>query len=180
MTKQYSQLALLFFLSTLVGFAQEKREIDNSKTRVTSDIYQYRQEITNYLQISQLEGFGNQSNRLNNQNSGNSVLIQQVGVNNTASSQTNSSFSDIQYLQVGLRNSIESINTIENASESVIQFGIDNSLINNSFGTINTSRLDVIQTGNNLNMEKYGSNARTNNMALRMTGQNRTVIIRSN
>ncbi|WP_370391501.1 hypothetical protein [uncultured Winogradskyella sp.] len=176
--KKESIFVLMFFLLvTVAGSAQEKRDIDNSKTTAVSDIYRYSQDVTSFLQIAQIEGFGN----LNiPQDAQNVAIIRQVGVGNTATIESNSETSDIRHLQVGINNNIESINTINNFSEQVIQLGINNEYIHDSFGNITSSGLNIIQTGNNLNFQKVGSNSQTRDMTVRMSGQERTVIVRSN
>lgn len=107
------------------------------------------------------------------------IIIQQIGDGNSIESLNDSDQLTGNYIQFGNFNSIQSYSSIKKSAETVIQQGNNNRLLNYSFGSINESSLNVIQSGNNLNLEKIGTNAQTNNMALKITGDNRTVIIRS-
>jgi hypothetical protein len=175
----YLLCLVLFLVGPSLSFAQEKKEIDNRKTQRVSDIYTYREQVADYLQISQIESLEGRSQNTNLQNDRNIAVIRQLGIANNALTQTVSNTSDIQYTQIGIRNSIESKNSIPNVTERVMQTGIGNSLTNFSYGTIETSNLNVMQTGRNLNFEKFGSNAQTNGMSFRMLGNNQTLIVRS-
>ncbi|OZV67951.1 hypothetical protein [Winogradskyella aurantia] len=179
MKNLYIKCLVFFLVWSLMSFSQEKKEIDNQKTQEVSDIYSYREQVTNFLQISQIENASNRNQNTNLQNDRNIAVIRQVGIANNALTQTISNSSDIQYTQIGIRNTIESKNNIPNITERVMQTGIGNSLTNFSYGTIETSNLNVMQTGSNLNFEKFGSNAQTNGMSFRMLGNNQTLIVRS-
>lgn len=172
-----------FFLILLcvvsISFSQERREEDNSQTKQVSNIYTYRETVSNYLQISQINSRGNQRNRSVNQNNRNISIIQQVGDANRALTNTVSGLSDIQYLQVGNENTINSFNSTFNATERIIQNGQNNSVSNFSFGTVNNANLNVTQNGNNLKFKKFGTNAQTNGIKFKFSGNNQNVTVRS-
>ncbi|WP_179345605.1 hypothetical protein [Winogradskyella ursingii] len=170
---------MLFFIISSISFSQEKKEFDNSKTKTVSEIFEYKEGVSDYLQISQIENLSTRNDLSNGQTNRNVAIIQQVGFGNNALTNTISASSNINYLQVGAKNFINSQNIVANTNEKVLQTGINNSLINFSFGNVSTSNLDVIQVGNNLKFEKFGSNAQTNALKFRMTGKNQTLFVRS-
>jgi len=169
----------LLLVSSFITSAQEKKEVDNQKTKQVSDIYNFKEEISEYLQISQIENTGNSIANGNRQNNRNIAIIQQVGNNNFALTNTASNRSNVQYLQTGDDNSILSVNRASNVRERVAQRGVSNSILHLSLRNLNTSNLNVIQRGNNLKFEKFGSNAQTNGLKFRMRGNNQTLIVRS-
>ena len=164
-------LTLLFSGSV---FSQEKKEYDNQKTKQVSDIFSFKQGVSDYLQISQVG-----ENRGNVSNNNNVTMIQQVGVDNIALTRTISNSSDLQYLQYGNGNTISNVNRAANIVERVQQNGVDNSVLNFSVSNLSTSNLNVMQSGNNLKFEKFGTNNQTNGLKFKMTGNNQTLIVRS-
>ena len=172
----------VIFLALGLGFscfAQDKTQIDNSKTKRVSDIYSYKQSTSNYLLLNQVESniSDYRSNTVNNVR--NVTIIQQVGSQNQAVANNNSDISNINYLQVGDSNIIESTSFIENTAERLIQTGNNNSINSFSFGNVDASSLQILQNGNNQIFEKFGTNNLTDNLTLRVSGNNQTVIIRS-
>lgn len=175
----YLKLFVFLFIVNSFSYSQEKKEFDNQKTKLVSDIYNFKEGVSNYLQISQIENTGNNIGNTNPQNNRNVAIIQQVGTNNRAFTNTASHSSNVQFLQVGNDNSVVSINRADNVIERVAQRGVNNSVLNFSLRNLNTSTLNVRQTGSNLKLEKFGSNAQTIGLKFRMTGNNQTIVVRS-
>ena len=107
------------------------------------------------------------------------TVVRQIGDFNTVNSQTISETADLGYLQIGDANTIESFSSIRSYSERIIQQGNDNEVLNYSFGPVDSATFNLIQSGNNLTFQKIGTNSQTDNMSFRLTGADRTVIIRS-
>ncbi|MFD1064005.1 hypothetical protein ACFQ1Q_12175 [Winogradskyella litorisediminis] len=165
---------------TSLSFSQDKSSIDNRKTKRVSDIYNYKQDTSNYLLLNQIEDVRKGNQDLNKSlNSDNLVIIRQIGDRNISISNTNSTTSSISYLQIGNNNRIESASLIPNTSENIIQRGNNNNLVNFSFGNAESTALQVIQNGNNLTFDKFGANKLTNSLTVRVTGNNQSVIVRS-
>ncbi len=169
---------MIFCLLPSYVLSQDKTETDNSKTKRVSEIYNFKQSTSNYLLLNQVEAI---QRRQSNTNIGdrNIVVINQIGDSNIAVSQTNSANSSLEYIQIGDRNTIKSSNSILQTTERLIQNGNDNAITNFSFGNVSNSSLQVLQNGNNLRFEKFGTNSLTENLSFRITGNNQTLIIRS-
>jgi len=127
------------FLSTPL-FGQDKQESDNSETKKTSKIFNYKPSTSNHLILNQV-GSTNM-NALNDNQS--LTVIRQIGDGNIASSRSNATISEFNYLQLGNNNSISSSNSIRNSQESVIQNGNNNKFTNFSFGNVENSFLNLI------------------------------------
>lgn len=176
----FCKYSLVFvFLLPLSLSAQDIAEVDNSRTKKESKIFSYEKSVSNFLQINQARQSASNSNMSNFRDNRNLTIIQQVGQQNRALTNTISANSDIQYLQRGDNNLIESVNFIDNVTERVLQNGDNNRVNNFSFGNVDASSLNIIQNGNNLSFDKFGTNSQTNNLTLRVTGNNQGVIIRS-
>lgn len=180
--KRYLLLLVIIWLLVPFGLnAQVKKEVDNRITKRVSNIFNYDKSTSNYLLLNQVElnksaeiPFGDAVN-----NSRNVTIIQQIGKQNKAISNSKSDASSINFLQIGNNNFIESTHSILNTTERIIQNGNDNDVINFSFGNVNTSSLNLLQNGNNLSFEKFGTNSLTDKISVKVTGNNQTVIIRS-
>ncbi|WP_115462563.1 SH3 domain-containing protein [Winogradskyella aurantiaca] len=159
---------LLFFIPVFI-FGQSNDTVVPKKTNERVFINQF----------SSLAYNSSDRSNITATNTDSYIIIQQIGDGNSIESLNDSGQLTGNYIQFGNFNSIKSYNTINKSAETVIQQGNNNRLLNYSFGSINESSLNIIQSGNNLNLEKIGTNAQTNNMALKITGDNRTVIIRS-
>ncbi len=201
MKTKYITLILLFFFTCInYTFSQEQKEIDNTVTKLMSDIFSFNNQTSNFL-IQQQLITDVVSNRSNQNNFNNSVFIRQVGTNNEIASFSNSGNSNFEFDQNGNDNSISSLNTANNVNEFVLQQGNSNRFINEntiansntrvlqngnnnnfsnfSFGNVNEANLDITQNGNNLTFEKFGTNALTNSLRFVQEGNARTITVRS-
>lgn len=164
---------------TFFAFSQNSSNNSESNKR-TSEIFNYAPSTSNYLLLNQVEtNLSNQQATTTAENSRNVTVIQQVGNQNRAVSNSFSETSDINFIQIGANNSIESTTFIPNITERLIQTGNDNVINSFSFGNVEASSLQILQNGNGQRFEKFGTNSLTNNMSLSVTGNNQTVIIRS-
>ena len=107
------------------------------------------------------------------------AIIRQIGSYNNINTNTTSNTSSLKYLQIGSANSIESYTSIHNSREQIIQYGNNNNVLNYSFGPVDSSNFNLVQSGNNQSFERFGTNNQTNNLSFILTGDNRSVIVRS-
>jgi len=171
---------LVFLLLSLWGFSQNNNDNRNTSTQRVSDIFTYDAPTSNYLLLNQVESNpNNQQVGTTIDNSRNVTVIQQVGNQNRAISNSFSETSDINFLQIGANNTIESTNLIPNTTERFVQTGNNNVINSFSFGNVEASSLQILQNGNDQRFEKFGTNSLTDRISLSVTGNNQTVIIRS-
>jgi len=114
------------------------------------------------------------------QKSGSTVFINQVGEGNIVNAQLRASQSaNSVFQQTGDFNTINSTLTARNIENNIIQKGSNNQV----FDYINTPNKDVSlnlnQQGNDLNFERFGSNAIGDKLQFNMTGSFKTIIVRN-
>ncbi|KAA1246705.1 hypothetical protein [Aquimarina sp. RZ0] len=109
----------------------------------------------------------------------NSVFIQQVGANNSVFSNINAQSSDIQLIQRGEGNLIDINETSGEIEKFISQTGSNNIVTDFSFNPTISTSLEIIQEGNDHYFERFGSNELSNNLKFKMTGEARTIIVRS-
>ncbi|GGI58175.1 hypothetical protein [Winogradskyella haliclonae] len=177
MKKPYIILLIVVLLPVLV-LSQELEDVDNSKTKKVSKIFNYKNEVSNFLQLQQVSR--NFTNTPTQQSGNNVVMIQQIGFNNNVISNVSSKgISDISHLQSGNDNFINSTSTVNNVSEQIFQSGNNNKVTNFTFGNVDSASLNILQNGNNLTVERFGTNSQTNKMSIKLLGNSQSVIIRS-
>ena len=118
--------------------------------------------------------------RVNNNLPNNSVLIQQVGQANTSYVNIASSSSMVTVSQNGNSNNVALALRGNNISESVYQLGNGNSVIDISSNNASGSGMQVIQKGNNLELERYGTSRTSGPLKVTQTGNGsgQAVIVR--
>ena len=109
----------------------------------------------------------------------NTVFIQQIGSGNMVVSNIVAESSDIEILQKGDQNNIEINESAREIEKKIIQSGANNSVIDFSFNPDMSTKLELIQDGNNLIFERFGSNELSKNLKFKMSGESRTIIVRS-
>ena len=109
----------------------------------------------------------------------NSTTIQQIGDYNFLSTYSKFENGIVEYYQIGNFNIIESQSSISNLSETIVQEGNNNSAYNYTFGNVKSDELELMQSGNNLIFERFGTNSLTDNIKVKMQGNAKTIIIRS-
>ncbi|WP_159090786.1 hypothetical protein [Aquimarina aquimarini] len=109
----------------------------------------------------------------------NAIFIQQIGANNRVFSSVVAESSNINIIQKGDHNKID-INESARSIEKVIsQTGTNNSVIDFSFNPSIATKLELLQEGNDLIFERFGSNELSKNLKFKMSGDARTIIVRS-
>ncbi len=109
----------------------------------------------------------------------NTVFIQQIGANNVVLSKIKAESSDIKIIQKGELNRVEINESSRDISKVITQTGDNNAVIDFSLNPDISTNLELIQEGNNLIFERFGSNELSKNLKFRMSGDARTVIVRS-
>ncbi len=109
----------------------------------------------------------------------NIVFIQQIGTGNQVFSNITAQASDIRLQQNGEQNLIDINETSREIEKFISQNGDNNVVIDFSFNPDISTNLELIQEGNNLSFERFGSNELSKNLKFKMTGNARTIIVRS-
>ncbi len=109
----------------------------------------------------------------------NSVFIQQIGANNTVFSAITAESSNIKISQNGDENRIEINETAKEIEKVITQTGNNNTVVDFSINPDISTNLDLLQEGNNLIFERFGSNELSKNLKFKMSGDARTIIVRS-
>lgn len=170
----FKQISLLcvFFTFTIAMYAQSVNE-ENQLLITDKD---------KFITLSQngiLPEINTTTNRSILSNGVNTVFIQQIGSGNKVVSNIVAESSDITILQKGGQNNIEINESAKEIEKSITQSGDNNSVIDFSFNRDISTKLELIQDGNNLIFERFGSNELSKNLKFKMSGEARTIIVRS-
>jgi len=165
--------ALLFVLfSTLVVHAVHAQNDGEEQLSVTDQ--------DKFIALSQVDNaFISSRNQSTIREGLNSVFIQQVGTNNTVLSNTIAESSDIKIFQNGDENIVEINESAKEIEKLITQNGNNNLIIDFSLNPDISTNLELLQEGSNLIFERYGSNELSKNLKFKMTGEARTIIVRS-
>ncbi len=109
----------------------------------------------------------------------NTVFIQQIGTGNAVFSTINAVSSDIKIFQNGIENKVEINEAALEIQKRITQTGDNNTVIDVSSNRDISTSLDLIQEGNHLIFERFGTNELSKNLKFRMSGDARTIIVRS-
>ncbi|WP_108803345.1 hypothetical protein [Aquimarina sp. Aq107] len=107
------------------------------------------------------------------------VFIQQIGNGNQVFTNVTAQALDVRLSQNGEQNLIEIDEASREIEKLITQNGNNNRVIDFSFNSNISTSLELIQEGDNLSFERFGSNELSNNLKFRMTGNARTIIVRS-
>ena len=113
-------------------------------------------------------------------NQQNEILIQQIGYNNTVFSQTQSQSSKIKLLQNGDFNSVYLDVNAPKIDAKIIQNGDSNIITDNIYYSNLDVKLNALQNGNNLSINRIGVNSLSNKLQLIQEGSFRTITVISN
>lgn len=154
---------------TTFGYAQEK-----NSDQLTSD-------LQNWQLVDQQQVFLNQENAATSlqANLNKTVLIRQVGETNTAFLNVFSDSYSIEVIQTGDYNTVDVNETALQISKNIIQTGDHNTYFENSFTSGEHTMMHLNQEGDNLYFEKFGSNALSDKIKLKMTGNSKTILLRN-
>ncbi|WP_299211044.1 hypothetical protein [uncultured Dokdonia sp.] len=124
-------------------------------------------------------GFDTSVNPRNQQITGNSIFLTQIGDLNIVSINSNTTSSEIQLTQRGNSNFTAldyRANTVVTTITQDGNFNLIRDFVNNP--TVDVS-LDLLQQGDNLTFERFGTNTLTRSMRFVQTEASPTIIIRS-
>jgi hypothetical protein len=108
-----------------------------------------------------------------------SVLISQIGVNNTTVANASSENGVVQVVQRGDDNNTFIDVSATELKSTVIQSGNNNNYLNFNVFNQEVHETEIIQNGNNQNLIRHGGNAISDKIKVTMQGQGQSVIIRS-
>ncbi len=161
---------MLVLLSTAITYAQSNEEDQISVT-----------DQDKFIALSQVDNLLSQGAR--NQSSIsegiNSVFIQQIGANNAVFSSIVAESSDIKIFQNGNENTVEINESSKEIEKVITQNGNNNSVVDFSFNPEISTNLQLLQEGDNLIFERFGSNELSKNLKFKMSGDAKTIIVRS-
>ncbi|MEL4307277.1 hypothetical protein [Joostella sp. CR20] len=118
-------------------------------------------------------------NSTSTQNQNNGVYLSQVGDYNSASVALKASEVNYNLQQNGNQNNVNQMVVAQSITQNVTQQGANNYVQEIAYNPNNAMNTQTIQEGNNLLVEKYGSNSIGDNMTIKMTGNDRSVIVRN-
>lgn len=111
------------------------------------------------------------------EDSSNSVFINQMGDGNTITSKTFSESSEINYFQIGNNNEIIVNLRSTRIEENILQFGNDNSVINMNRGDQIFHKGEIMQNGNNQSLVWLGDNGISEKLEVTMIGDSKMIIV---
>jgi len=167
----YNWIISVLILSTSLSFGQD---LDKENTVVNAD----QEKFITLLQIDDAvsQSATNASTIVQGVNS---VFIRQIGNDNTVVSRVTTESSDIKILQNGNKNSVEIEEVSRETEKLITQSGDNNSIVDFSFNPNQSTKLELIQEGNNLIFERFGTNELSQSLKFKMTGDSKTIIVRS-
>lgn len=108
-----------------------------------------------------------------------SVMIAQIGSNNTTVTNASSDNGTIQVAQRGDDNTTFISVSATELKSTVIQSGNNNNYLNFNVFNQDVHQTEIIQNGNNQNLIRHGGNALSDKLKVSMQGEGQSVIIRS-
>ncbi|TYB80323.1 hypothetical protein ES677_03025 [Bizionia gelidisalsuginis] len=110
---------------------------------------------------------------------GNSVFVTQIGAYNTIAADVTSNASEIRIAQNGDLNKVQLDYEVNKVVADLKQIGNNNNIKDYVLDRNAEISLDLIQNGDNLKFERFGSNEITKNIKFTQTDASPTIIIRS-
>lgn len=146
------------------------------------DIEEEQSDVINqerFITLSQISTTDLQNNASRLSQGTNAIFIQQIGANNTITSRIQAQSSNIRLIQNGDDNSIEIDEASREIEKLITQNGNNNSVVDFSFNPDASTSLELTQEGSNLIFERFGTNELSKNLKFTMSGNARTITIRS-
>lgn len=107
------------------------------------------------------------------------VYVNQIGDYNSLFSNTNTMQDQSVYNQFGDYNFVDVSVRSNVVNQNVDQMGNGNSFENYSYNSFNRHEAEVVQKGNNIDVQVFGSNSISEGMKIRVTGNDKSVIVRN-
>ena len=109
----------------------------------------------------------------------NNVFISQVGSDNNAIVDTKSNNADLKITQKGYNNELYYQVSAASIVGDIVQNGDSNSIFHTNPYELKSHNAEILQNGNNQNVEWSGSNSISEKIKMSMQGDNQTIIIRN-
>ena len=154
-------------------------------------IFVFSANAQTYNDASELEGFNEKSAEmsfLSSQNSlstiskaptSNNIFINQIGSDNNAIVDIKSDYADLRIAQKGYNNDLYYQVSAATIQGSLVQNGDNNSIFHTNPFEIKSHEAQILQNGNNQNVEWTGSNSISEKVKMTMQGDNQTIIVRN-
>lgn len=110
---------------------------------------------------------------------GNQIFIQQIGQGNNIEANTSSGNKDLKLIQYGNKNFISLKSNAENLHGAIVQKGDNNTSFDFTTNSSQDISTDLLQQGNNLHFERYGSNSIGNDLKFIQSGDTKSIIVRN-
>lgn len=168
---------LLLFCSTTTLFAQTFEEEPEEENVNGSEIVLDNQSVSSDIFLNL--GIDNSPNVRNQQITGNSIFLTQIGDLNLTAVNANTNSSEIQITQRGNSNFTVldyRANTVVTTVTQDGNFNLIRDFVNNPTEDVS---LDLLQQGDNLTFERFGTNSITRSLRFVQTEASPTIIIRS-
>ncbi len=140
-------------------------------------------DMTTFFNVNTIGAVVSQNDQFaRNASISNGVFIQQIGEENIAriATSTNSNgLARIDLLQNGDNNYADIVDTSDEFYKNIVQNGDGNRVLDYSLPSDLSTNFQLLQSGDNLSLEKFGTNSLTEDIKVNMSGSARTVIIRS-
>lgn len=173
MKNQIKILILIFFISCS-AFSQEENNTDYS-----SSIFNSEQESLNLLANINLNQLSQDTSVILNEK--NTVIIQQIGYNNNIYTRTETqSENNLELYQNGDFNDINLSVNAPTINASVLQNGNNNRVLDNIYYSNLDVKLQAVQNGDNLTINRIGVNTLSNKLQLVQEGSFKTITVISN
>jgi hypothetical protein len=166
---------IIFFiiLTSYTAFSQEREGMVIARDFTTEqEQYNFLSNF-NYNQLN----LNDNASIINQQNA---VFIQQIGNFNQVISQTQSQSSNLELMQNGDFNNITLKVNAPDINARVIQNGDNNSVLDYIYYSNLDVKLNAVQNGNNLTINRIGVNSLSNKLQLVQEGSFKTITVISN
>jgi hypothetical protein len=118
-----------------------------------------------------------QENLFLQNNSQNGVVIQQIGNFNYINTTLKAKEINVSVVQNGYENQLLLDKKANAINQKIVQEGLNNSITDLSFYTKYDINMEIIQKGNNQNVQNYGTNSLSKSMKVIQSGNGASVII---
>jgi hypothetical protein len=162
-------IVLLLISSGL--YAQQKE--DNSEFKnYSSSVFNSKE-----MAMSIVSGLDKKAQKDLNQNLQSGIQIQQIGDLNKVNAALKSNDLKVSVKQNGDRNDVQLDKSANSITQSVIQQGDNNRLFDYTFKTNYDINMQIVQKGDNQNIQNIGTNSLSKNMKITQTGNGASIIL---
>lgn len=131
------------------------------------------------LDVFKSLGINNETNTRNQAITGNSLSLRQIGEYNQVRAKISATASEINLVQNGDYNLSDLEYKVNTAVSTLTQNGDSNTIKDYVYNSAEDISLDLLQEGDNLYFERFGSNDLTKSLQFKQTEASPTIIIRS-